>query len=422
MVHKAVVKLNGEGGLCIVAIKTDKCKHARSGEAYISCLHTDAIRMDGSESFMNSEYMGSLLFQASRKARLDFPGVLPTWGIVQGSATVNGIDGSEQFIQGAVMPIVHFKTMGDVWKDDRIAKSSVEVAKLLLPVADALSFIERMGFSYQDIHEKNIGISLEETQGMAFAYDNTYLSRIEGNKCYFGADQEDACNYCIEDYFAHNFRHSGYTPSMVRRKDCHQLLYIVCKTLELSIQTPIYDDGLYAALDYMRFSGNECHIEDVANLFREHILTEQETQRNREEVIVEPSIDLPSQSGASHIYRKRNFPCHSPGKNPNEGFFFAKVPKTAGTTIAGVARRIALRKGRDQNAVCNVRAGHRLPRTIFDAGKREREKSFLFTFIRDPVERTISSFFYHQVSKNGVEPSDRNFLEVSNVARTGRKE
>ena len=139
------------------------------------------------------------------------------------------------------------------------------------------------------------------------------------------------------------------------------------------------------------------------------------------EVLLEESIEeIEEEEDASNrvpskIYerRKKDFPCYRPGKQTTRGFFYAKIPRTGSTTMAGVARRMAAHQGLKRGGNCNLRVGHGSPLHKFDYGSRDAEKSFLWTFVREPAGRALSSFFYHKVSKNGWEASDKMFMKVS---------
>jgi hypothetical protein len=43
-------------------------------------------------------------------------------------------------------------------------------------------------------------------------------------------------------------------------------------------------------------------------------------------------------------------------------------------------------------------------------GQRNRERSFLWTILRDPTKRAVSQFFHFEVSRKKIEPTDREFL------------
>lgn len=44
-----------------------------------------------------------------------------------------------------------------------------------------------------------------------------------------------------------------------------------------------------------------------------------------------------------------------------------------------------------------------------DICRRDKSRSFLWTFIRDPTDRAVSEFFHLQVSRKGIEATDDNF-------------
>lgn len=133
----------------------------------------------------------------------------------------------------------------------------------------------------------------------------------------------------------------------------------------------------------------------------------------------EPVVEQKATQIPYRVYKRRtlDFPCYRPGQQTTRGFFYAKIPRTGSTTMAGVARRIAAHQGMKKGGNCNLRVGHGSPLKKFKYGNRDAEKSFLWTFVREPAGRALSSFFYHKVSKNGWESSDKMFLKVSNSAR-----
>jgi hypothetical protein len=99
----------------------------------------------------------------------------------------------------------------------------------------------------------------------------------------------------------------------------------------------------------------------------------------------------------------------------SEGIFFAKTFKTASSTCAGVNLRIAHKLARRQERnfdYCKARFDHGHPwrhhaSTLF--GNRTARESFLWAILRHPTERAISSFFYFQVSRHKVAPTEANF-------------
>jgi len=124
-----------------------------------------------------------------------------------------------------------------------------------------------------------------------------------------------------------------------------------------------------------------------------------------------------------------------------EGFFFLKTHKTGSSTGAGIHLRIARNVAQQRLLSGNhtiIRSNnttekqHHVPMCIsrFDHGtaqnmnygSRNRNKSFLWTILRDPTERAISQFFHFEVSRRSIEPTDENFRDflLSKRARTNR--
>jgi hypothetical protein len=112
-------------------------------------------------------------------------------------------------------------------------------------------------------------------------------------------------------------------------------------------------------------------------------------------------------------YRDRSTWCLPPDLIPvrknailRQGLILTKVPKAASSTSAGVALRIT-----DRNRCHPAQWEHRLGSCY---SGRIREKSFLFTSIRAPDDRAISSIFYHKFSvlrpSGKTRPTDRNIL------------
>jgi hypothetical protein len=98
-----------------------------------------------------------------------------------------------------------------------------------------------------------------------------------------------------------------------------------------------------------------------------------------------------------------------------EGIFFTKTFKTASSTSAGVNLRIAHKLARRQERdfrYCKARFDHGHPwrhhaSTLF--GNRTVGESFLWAILRHPTDRAISSFFYFQVSRHKVAPTEATF-------------
>jgi hypothetical protein len=223
---------------------------------------------------------------------------------------------------------------------------------------------------------------------------------VEGDSCSLKGELEVACHFCKDDTFTRQHRQAAFTKNMIRRKDCNNLVFMILDRgllrNEDASQTSA-GEQMHTELDHMLYGSDFCRMEDLAETLRSYV-----------------RADVPFRIYESWMLP---FPCYPSSKETTRGFFYVKVPKTASTTVAGVARRIADHKGRQMNSSCNLRAGHKMPRKGLDYDKRELSKSFLFTFIREPAERALSSFFYHEVSKKSLIASDENFLKVSCVER-----
>lgn len=122
--------------------------------------------------------------------------------------------------------------------------------------------------------------------------------------------------------------------------------------------------------------------------------------------VSEPGYVFPSWNG--------DFPCYLDeagyyrGKFPNGGYntkgiFFVRNGKAASSTLVGITHHIAMRHKdpeMNEDEKCLVQAHHH---NAFELSYRyrDRTKSFLFTFIRDPAERILSEYFYHNVAGHG---------------------
>lgn len=139
--------------------------------------------------------------------------------------------------------------------------------------------------------------------------------------------------------------------------------------------------------------------------------------------------------------RRRPFPCYPAEtdwhkvrvqRGPSSGgvgLLYVRLMKAASSTLGGVALRIAHRKAEslrfaDDNSTgmvpgagsnkkrrpCRVRFDHGLASRL-RYGDRDKSRSFLWTFVRDPTDRAISEFYHFAVSREKVEPTDVNFIE-----------
>lgn len=119
--------------------------------------------------------------------------------------------------------------------------------------------------------------------------------------------------------------------------------------------------------------------------------------------------------------KNTRLPCYRPekdwqdldkGKTPlKKGFLFVKSPKTGSSTGSGITLRIAHNIGRRHNySTCKSRFHHSTGLHMKYA-ERNKKRSFLWSIVRDPTSRAISEFFHFRVSRNEVEPSDKNFIK-----------
>jgi len=116
-------------------------------------------------------------------------------------------------------------------------------------------------------------------------------------------------------------------------------------------------------------------------------------------------------------YSQHRFPC--PLEMPNDtesqldGLLYVKLWKTGSSTLAGINLRIANNSpkymGMRDTDVCRHQ-NHHLWETKLDKCMRDKSRSFLWSFVRHPTKRAISSFFFFQVSRRNCEPTDENFL------------
>ena len=133
-------------------------------------------------------------------------------------------------------------------------------------------------------------------------------------------------------------------------------------------------------------------------------------------------------SGPVTIYEplldNKAFPCYREDEwrlkqntPATEGLLFVREMKVASSTMAGVLLRIAKRKGREQfkeekmkngDKYCKVRIEHGSAQK-FHYNKRNKNKSFLVSFLREPTKRAISHFFYFDVSWHQLTATDKNF-------------
>lgn len=113
-------------------------------------------------------------------------------------------------------------------------------------------------------------------------------------------------------------------------------------------------------------------------------------------------------------WNKSSVPCHSqyqPGPFVKEGLFMVKPSKTGGSTTASIHLRVAATLAQEKDwQLCQSRFNHGSA-VSYQYGQRNKEKSFLWSVLRDPTARFVSEFFFFQVSREGIEPTDEAFVE-----------
>ena len=103
-----------------------------------------------------------------------------------------------------------------------------------------------------------------------------------------------------------------------------------------------------------------------------------------------------------------SLPCEEYNRRNPEGVYYVKIPKTDTYYWSSIAYRTALKQ--DKN--CFVQAEHA---DAYELNLRNRNtrKSFAFTFIRDPKEYILKTYFYFKVTKNGEKPTAKSIVEYS---------
>jgi hypothetical protein len=133
----------------------------------------------------------------------------------------------------------------------------------------------------------------------------------------------------------------------------------------------------------------------------------------------------------------RPLPCVEPEPNwarmqrekSTTGFIFAKPYKTGSSTASGVNLRIARNVARRMSSaddkssavnnsnstaageweICKSRSDHVPVHSAYKG--RDRDRSYLWTILRDPTSRVVSQFFHFEVSRKKLEPTDANFVK-----------
>jgi hypothetical protein len=290
-VYQAIIQLDETDSteVCIAALKTEECRPMERGtlreeknndDDWISCVDPSARSWD--ESDMNKEFMGAFVFVAARKAGImELPGIIPTWGLVvnkENPSTIVGANIVYPSVVGTIMPLKKFKTFTDLAEEDPydhystmttttrvLPKDSVGFAKIMLPAAEALLFMKRLGMSFQDIRAKNIGVSttIDKNQegNSAFVYDNTFLSFLEGATCSLDGDYlSEGCNFCNKESLTQQHRYEGTTRESIVSSDCTLFAWHVETLMQLFIPQEKQRNAL---ISYRFRKRGTCQLEDI---------------------------------------------------------------------------------------------------------------------------------------------------------------
>lgn len=89
---------------------------------------------------------------------------------------------------------------------------------------------------------------------------------------------------------------------------------------------------------------------------------------------------------------------------PN-GLLYTKVPKTASSTLESIAIRMGRKHGQEsEKKKCCGMHQHNNAGTMY--GNRQKERSFLWSMMRDPARRALSRVFFTSVSWQQQDPTD----------------
>ena len=96
---------------------------------------------------------------------------------------------------------------------------------------------------------------------------------------------------------------------------------------------------------------------------------------------------------------------------------YIKVPKTGSSTLSGINLRISIENYNGEKVHpfkerCSELHQHYRAASV-EINKRERDSTYLWTFIRDPTSQFRSAFFHFRVSRNGDEPTLQKLREYA---------
>ena len=109
----------------------------------------------------------------------------------------------------------------------------------------------------------------------------------------------------------------------------------------------------------------------------------------------------------SRIYLSRVDDHHGWCSQDTKSLYYIKIMKCASSTGAGVALNVAHNVAQRENVShCAVAYNHFQTQKQKGLATRDRERSLLWTTVRHPAKRAISSYFFKKVSRQGNDPSD----------------
>lgn len=197
-VHKARILLNGSR-TCWAAVKSDHCHTLMQNPFFdrtgVPCI-ADYTYLWNDASYLGGEYTGAMLHYAAMRHNLTLSGFLPTYAVIVGTPLYSrlarsGLNGSphvDPSILGAVMPLQSFTPLADISTGHEIHRNSTTFSRTMLPAAEAMAFSHDMGFVWQDIIDRNIGI--RSSDHLAMLYDNTYFSHLATCRTF--------CDFCAD--------------------------------------------------------------------------------------------------------------------------------------------------------------------------------------------------------------------------------
>lgn len=100
----------------------------------------------------------------------------------------------------------------------------------------------------------------------------------------------------------------------------------------------------------------------------------------------------------------------------DRGFLFAKGKKVGSSTLGTINVRLAIQEAQRQQknfTICNGRWDHATPSKL-RYSTRDRNRSVLWTNVREPTQRWISHFFYFVLKYEKKTPTDENFATFLN--------